>query len=102
MMKVIHKYPIETDDRFINPQGLARSEQQVPKSLRVLKVETQKSRPMLWGISDAGDEEKRVLRTWIAVTGDPVDLPPEAVYLGTCTGVAGFLVMHIFMEQLQS
>lgn len=100
-MKCIYKYPLVLEDGALGcPEGMAKVEISVPKSFEALKVDVQRGSMVVWGMFDAKDFQSKVIRFWVALTGSPFDLPPKAKHVATLTDVAGFLVAHLFWEDL--
>jgi hypothetical protein len=83
----IYKYPLAVEDK----QKLV-----MPVGAKILSVQMQFDRPVLWAMVDERPETVEETRTFVIVcTGNPV---PDDVrwFLGTVQAAHGHIVFHVF------
>lgn len=86
-MKNIHKVTLSF--------GLPQQFVELPENSKILSVQNQEGRLVLWYMFDEGAKLETV-EFIIATTGNRVELPHTAEYLGTVQFYEGSYVVHVF------
>lgn len=90
MKTTIWKFPIE-----VRGFGIAKFD--VPLAAKPLSVQFQQGRLVGWfAVDPTAPKAQGVFH--VIPTGESVDLPERAVYMGTVTHLGTLLVFHVFVE----
>lgn len=87
-MNRILKYPIIPTDLF---------EIEMPEYARILCVQVQKTRPMIWALVDES-RPMELRRFYLRGTGHPFPEADHAEYVGTFQMIEEGLVFHLFVD----
>ena len=83
----IFKYPIKTVDTQVV---------QIPKSAKILCVQTQFEKPCMWALVDEESTDKSTRTLAVHGTGHPIYGVEHKEYIGTYQLREGQLIFHVF------
>jgi hypothetical protein len=72
---------------------------EIPAKSKILCAKNQKDKAVLYVIFDSTDNPnvKRSIRVFVMGTGESMNIPDEAQYVGTLLFESGFFVFHYFV-----